>query len=196
MIHDMPTGATPLDPDEAEGLKLTHVTSREELNRWEHDNIARADAKFARRRLAAEDLLSEAFLRKLHREMFDTVWNWAGRIRTTEKNIGVAPERVAVALRDLCEDTKTWIAYATYTPDEIAARFHHRLVAIHPFPNGNGRHARFATDLLLEKALDRPRFTWGGADLARHDDPRGRYLAALRAADGGEYAPLLAFVRA
>jgi len=188
-----PEGATPIDPDEAEGLRLTHVSTREQLNLFEQENIRRgAIWAFARRR---PDILSESFMRELHRRMFGDVWTWAGAFRSSGKNIGVAREEIGIELRHLCEDTAYWIAHGTYAPDEIAARFHHRLVGIHAFANGNGRHARLITDLLLEKRLGRPRFTWGSADLERTGEVRQRYIAALQAADKGDYAPLLAFVR-
>ena len=188
-----PDGATPLDADEAEGLRLTHVTTRQELNIFEQENIRLGAAwAFARSR---PHILSEAFMRELHRRMFGHVWRWAGEFRQSDKNIGAPRETIGIALRQLCDDVRYWIEHGTYAPDEIAARFHHRLVAIHPFANGNGRHARLVTDLLLEKRLGRPRFTWGGADLEQTGVARQRYIAALQAADRGDDAPLLAFVR-
>jgi Fic-DOC domain mobile mystery protein B len=140
-------------------------------------------------------ILDEAFIRKLHQRMFDRVWKWAGRFRRTDKNIGIAKEGIGVALRDLCEDTKTQIEHGAYPPDEIACRFHHRLVSIHPFPNGNGRHARLLTDLLLEKVLHRPRFSWGGMHGIPEGDIRAEYLIALRSADNGDYRRLAEFSR-
>ncbi len=186
-------GATPLDPGESEGLILTHVTTREELNRLEQENIVEAMHWLEAAR--PKDILDEAFIRTLHRRMFGRVWKWAGKFRDSDKNIGIAKERIGVALRDLCEDTKAQIAHATYTPDEIASRFHHRLVWIHPFPNGNGRHARLLTDLLLEKVLRRPRFSWGGMSGIPEGNIRADYLAALRAADKGDYGKLAEFAR-
>lgn len=100
-----------------------------------------------------------------------------------------------MALRHLCQDATFRIAHETYGPDEIAARFHHRLVAIHPFANGNGRHARLITDLLLERTLAATRFSWGGEEIIEANDCRQQYIRALQAADRGDYAPLLAFVR-
>jgi Fic-DOC domain mobile mystery protein B len=186
-------GATPLDPDESEGLIPTHVTTREELNRLEQENIVEAMQWLATARL--KDILDEAFIRKLHRRMFGRVWKWAGQFRASDKNIGIAKERIGVALRDLCEDTKAQIAHAAYPPDEIACRFHHRLVWIHPFPNGNGRHARLLTDLVLEKVLHRPRFSWGGMSGIPEGEVRTTYLDALRAADNGDFRGLAEFVR-
>lgn len=188
-----PEGATPLDASEAEGLRLPHITDRIQLNRWEQENILAAEMKyFARKR---RDILSEAFILKLHRDMFGEVWKWAGKYRTSEKNLGVPPWEVAVKVRGLCEDARLWIDSGSDLPDVIGARFHHRLVSIHPFSNGNGRHARMCADLLLVHVLERPRFTWGRQDLIRPGEARRFYLEALRAADRRDYAPLMGFVR-
>jgi len=186
-------GATPLDPDESEGLIPTHVTTREELNRLEQENIMEAIRWLETARL--KDILNESFIRKLHQRMFGRVWEWAGQFRTTDKSIGIAKEQIGVSLHNLCEDTKAQIKHAAYPPDEIAYRFHHRLVLIHPFPNGNGRHARLFTDLLLEKTLGRPRFSWGGMRGVPEGDIRADYLDALHAADKGNFRRLAEFVR-
>ncbi len=193
MNFEYPEGATPLDPDEAEGLLLPHITNRSELDRWEQDNIAEAEAWAFRRK--QKDLLCEEFARRLHRKMYGNVWRWAGDFRRTGKNIGVECWSIGPELRNLLADVATWIEFGSYPPDEIAARFHHRLVSIHLFPNGNGRHARLMTDLLFVQVLGRPRFTWGRENLVRAGDCRQRYIGALRAADRHDYAPLLGFVR-
>lgn len=193
MNFEYPEGATPLDPDEAEGLLLPHITNRSELDRWEQDNIAEAGAWAFRRK--QKDLLSEEFARRLHRKMYGNVWRWAGDFRRTGKNIGVEWWSIGPELRNLLADVATWVESGSYSPDEIAARFHHRLVSIHLFPNGNGRHARLMTDLLLVQVLDRQRFSWGRENLVRAGDCRQRYIGALRAADRHDYGPLLEFVR-
>lgn len=193
MRMEYPEGATPLDPLEAEGLRLPHIISREQLNRWEQENILEAEVKYFSRK--HRDVLSEAFMLRLHRRMLGTVWKWAGKYRTSEKNLGVPHWEVAVKVRGLCEDAKVWIESASYPADGIAARFHHRLVSIHPFPNGNGRHARMMADLLLVNVLGSARFTWGRKDLARPGEARSRYLDALRAADRRDYSLLMDFVR-
>ncbi len=193
MIYDYPPGATPIDPDEAGGLLLPHITNRSELDRWEQDNIAEAEAWALRRK--PKDLLSADFIRKLHRRMFGNVWKWAGEFRRSGKNIGIDWRTIRPALKDLLEDAKVWIEFGSYPPDEIAARFHHRLVSIHPFANGNGRHARLMADLLLVHVLGRPRFTWGSRNLTHAGDCRQQYITALRAADRHDYRPLLEFVR-
>jgi Fic-DOC domain mobile mystery protein B len=189
----VPAGATPLDPDESAGLLPGHITTREQLDEWEAENILEGQrwaAGAARRR----DILDDAFLRELHRRMFGRTWKWAGTYRSTEKNIGVAPARIAEEVRQLLENARAQIAAKVAPIDEAAARFHHRLVWIHPFPNGNGRHARLLTDLLLATNGAGP-FTWGRGDLEHAGEARERYLAALRAADTRDFAPLLAFVR-
>lgn len=183
--------ATPLEPEERAQLIPTYITTRAQLNEAEQINITEADDwAFARKR----DALSEDFLLGLHRRMFRKVWRWAGSFRTTERNIGVDAYKIGVELRMLLDDVRFWIENATYPPDEIAVRFHHRLVWIHPFPNGNGRHARMAADLLAV-ALGRPRFTWGSASLVEAAKTRAAYVAALKAADNHDIAPLLAFAR-
>lgn len=190
---EYPPGATPIDPDEAEGLRLSHITTRSELDRWEQDNIVDAENWAFRRR--SDDLLSVNFILKLHEKMFGVVWDWAGSFRRSEKNLGIDPLSIRSSLRELLEDVKAWIEFKTYPTDEIAARFHHRLVAIHPFPNGNGRHARLLADLLLVHVLDRPRFTWGSSSLTDAEECRANYISSLRSADRHDYGPLLDFVR-
>jgi Fic-DOC domain mobile mystery protein B len=189
----VPAGATPLDPDESAGLLPGHIATREQLDEWEAENILEGQrwaAGAARRR----DVLDDAFPRELHRRMFGRTWKWAGTYRPTEKNLGIAPARIAEEVRNLLENTRAQIAGKVAPIDGIAARFHHRLVWIHPFPNGNGRHARLLTDLLLAANGAAP-FTWGRGDLEHAGETRERYLAALRAADARDLAPLLAFVR-
>lgn len=183
--------ATPLTPDERRQLIPTYITTRAQLNEAEQIGITGADSwAFTRKR----DVLGEKFLLDLHKRMFGKVWRWAGRLRTTERNIGIESCKIRTELRTLLDDERFWIDNSTYPPDEIAVRFHHRLVWIHPFPNGNGRHARMAADLLAV-SLGRPRFTWGSASLVKADETRARYIAALTAADNHDVAPLLAFAR-
>lgn len=189
----MPAGATPLDPDESAGLVPGHIATREQLDEWEAENIL-AGERWAAGAAKRREILDDAFLRELHRQMFERTWKWAGSYRASGKNIGIAPERVAEEVRKLLEDTKAQLAGKVAPTDEIAARFHHRLVSIHPFPNGNGRHARLLTDLLLAANGAEP-FPWGRGDLEHAGEARERYLAALRAADARDFAPLLAFVR-
>jgi Fic-DOC domain mobile mystery protein B len=184
-------GNTPLSPEEHEGLIPSYIALRSELNAAEQDNINEAATSANRRR---RDVLDESFLNQLHKRMFGRVWKWAGTYRQSGKNVGVDAYRIPTDLRELLDDCRYWIENETYPPDEIAARFHHRLVLIHCYPNGNGRHARLATNLLL-KSLGCEPFTWGEVSLVDESETRDRYLAALRAADEQDIAPLLAFVR-
>jgi len=188
-----PEGATPLDADDAAGLLPGHISTRGDLNAWEQANITKAADWLARRR-PSRSILTIDFARELHRRMFDGTWTWAGEFRRKETNIGVAPHDIAPSLRVLFDDVTYWIEHGTYPTDEIAARFHHRLVAIHPFPNGNGRHGRLMADALLSELKAAP-FSWGAGDLGRAGDVRGRYLSAMRRADAGDHGPLFAFVR-
>lgn len=183
--------ATPLEPEERRQLIPTYITTRAQLNEAEQINITEADGwAFSRKR----DVLTERFLLDLHKRMFGKVWRWAGTSRTTERNIGVQAYKINIEFRTLLDDVRYWIDKATYSPEEVALRFHHRLVWIHPFPNGNGRHARLAADLLA-LALGRPRFTWGSANIVVAATTRAAYVAALKAADNHDIEPLLAFAR-
>lgn len=190
-LFDADDAATPLTQDEKQGLIPSYITLRRELNEAEQLGITAAEEwAFSRKR----DVLDEIFLRRLHKRMFKDVWRWAGELRTTPRNIGVEPWNITSMLRNLIEDARYWVLHEIYPPDEIAVRFHHRLVMIHPFPNGNGRHARLAADLLLVK-LGQERFTWGRVSLVNAGETRQKYVAALRAADAHDLKPLLAFVR-
>jgi Fic-DOC domain mobile mystery protein B len=184
-------GGTELTEEEREGLIPSYITLRRELNEAEQANILEAEEwAFARKR----DPLEEQFLDNLHKRMYCHVWRWAGQHRTTGKNIGVDTYRIPTDLRQLLDDCRYWIENKTFEPDEIAARVHHRLVSIHCYPNGNGRHARLAADLLI-KSMARERFSWGGKNLVNVGETRERYITALQAADGHDIGPLLEFVR-
>ncbi len=184
-------GGTELTAEEREGLIPSYITLRSELNEAEQANILEAEEwAFARKR----DPLVEKILDALHKRMFGNVWKWAGTHRTTGKNIGVDAYRVPTDLRQLLDDCRYWSENNTYEPDEIATRFHHRLVSIHCYPNGNGRHARLATDLLL-KVMGRERFSWGARNRIDINETRKRYIVALHAADVHNIQPLLDFVR-
>jgi Fic-DOC domain mobile mystery protein B len=187
---DVP-GATALDAEERASLIPGHITTQGELNEWEQLNILQGEAWARTQR---NDILNDAFVRQVHKQMFGETWRWAGAFRTSDKNIGVDWFNVGIELKKLLDDVRYQIAHASYPPDEIAVRFHHRLVFIHPFPNGNGRHARLMADLLVER-LGQPRFTWGSRSLVDATDTRHSYIAALQAADAHDYAPLLAFAR-
>jgi len=185
--------ATPLEYEEMQGLLLTHITTRSELDRWEMDNINRAHQWLDQ--LKHQKILNKDFICLLHKKMFGDVWQWAGQFRKTNKNIGIAWVKITVELKLLCDDANAWIEFNTYKPDEFAARFHHRLVFIHPFANGNGRHARLIADLILEKLFNEQPFTWGRILLTKQGDSRSSYIKALKAADNHDYSLLMAFVR-
>jgi Fic-DOC domain mobile mystery protein B len=184
-------GHTELTEEDREGLIPTYIANRADLYEAEQRNIAIA---LFRARPPLDQILTDRYLRQLHRRMFDQVWRWAGRYRKRETNVGIDPDDIAVAVRTLVDNAKAWIEYERYEPDELAVRFHHQLVYIHPFPNGNGRHGRIATNFVLEaRGLDW--FTWGAKSGLETDALRAVYLQALRNADAGDFAPLLAFVR-
>ena len=191
MSDGLPDGATPIDPDEAEGLIPEHVTTRGELDELEEANIQEG-LEWALTK--SREVLSEEFLYELHRRMFDGVWTWAGKVRLTDKNIGVDKNTVRTEVRNLIEDARYWRDNMVYQPDELAVRFHHRLVSTHPFPNGNGRHARLMADLLVRQ-LGASAFSWGGVSLTNTSELRTAYIGALRTADEGEVGPLLEFAR-
>lgn len=191
-LFDEPNDATPLEPEEQDGLLQTWITYRSELNEAEQTNIAAGTAWAHRQR--RRDILTEAFIKQLHGRMFGDVWAWAADCRRTERNIGVDPVHIPVELRTALDDARYWVENKTYPPDEIAVRLHHRLVAIHPFPNGNGRTTRLMADLLAVRLGGDP-FTWGSVSLTDAGETRTQYIAALRAADNHDIKPLLEFAR-
>lgn len=189
-------GAIPLNPDEVEGL-LPNIRLQSELNTREEVNIvgARRWAYSPRNKQMRQGLLSIEGLVLLHRKMFEDVWKWAGILRRTEKSIGVDPYQISTHLYQLCQDVKAQVfEYQSYSLEECAIRFHHRLVQIHPFANGNGRHARLACDLLLH-LNGAAAFTWGSGKLTENGETRNVYLKALRQADRGDVMPLLSFAK-
>lgn len=190
---DYPDDATPLDPGEMEGLRYKHVTTRGELDHLEQVNIQNGLQWLARRKKI--DALDEKFIRELHKRLFGEVWKWAGEFRKTEKNLGVDPLQISVQLRSLLDDVEYWIENVTYKPKEIGIRFHHRLVHIHLFPNGNGRHARILADTLLNRVLGEEPIDWvRGVDLQSMNERRSEYITALGKADRGDYDPLFKFI--
>ncbi|HEY9241916.1 MAG TPA: mobile mystery protein B [Streptosporangiaceae bacterium] len=194
-----PDGGTPLADGERQGLLLP-VLTRSELNRAEADNINQAMTWlfFSSRRLRPESVTREAWLKLLHRRMYNQVWTWAGQYRTTDRNLGVPCWQIPIDMRDVTADARAWLADAgpaRFSADECAIRFGYRLVLVHPFPNGNGRWSRLASDALVV-ALGGHRFSWGGAELTEPGLLRRRYIAALQAADTDrDFRPLLAFAR-
>jgi Fic-DOC domain mobile mystery protein B len=192
---DQPEGATPLPEDQREGLKQSWVTTMDDLNDAEAENILAASTKWYGRRNTLDSLLDDKAVRDLHRDMLGDVWTWAGTYRLRELNIGIDPFQVPMAVRNLVEDAKDWFAENSNMDVDLAAvRFHHKLAALHPFPKGNGRHSRLLTDLLL-RAAGAPAFTWGSRDLVAASEVRTTYITALRQADGGDDKALMESVR-
>lgn len=183
-------GATPLDADEAQALIPTHIDTMGQLNEWEQANILRAEGWLFNHKRS--DVLTEAFVRRLHREMFSETWEWAGKYRATQKNIGVPAYAIVSSVKDSIDNVRHWVLHGTYSLTEAAVRLHHQMVAIHPFPNGNGRHTRMLADALLH-AHDAPKLTWGRSSLYQDGEARSTYLRALREADNGSFASLVAF---
>ncbi len=188
-------GQTPLEPEEIDDLKIKTISTREELDVFEQANIQEAVLWSLKRKYSKNKILTVEFVKTLHLKMFGHVWKWAGSFRKTNKNIGVDKFLIEQELRKLLDDCNYWIENKTFPEDEIAVRCKHRLVLIHLFPNGNGRHSRLYADILISHALNRPVFSWGGENLVRKGEARQRYLKALREADKGNIAPLLNFAR-
>ena len=190
-LHQESDDATPLAPDEREGLIPSHIVFRSELNEFEQQNILEAATwAFLRRR----DPFNDAFARNLHRRMLGKVWRWAGTYRTTNKNLGVDRSQIQSQVDQALDNARFWSNTKTYSPDEIAVRFHHALVSIHPFPNGNGRWSRLMADIAIVRSGGK-RFSWGGSSLRTDDETRRIYINALQAADNHDFGPLLAFAR-
>jgi Fic-DOC domain mobile mystery protein B len=187
------TGETPIDENEAQGLLLP-IRTQEALNRAEEQNVLRAREWAARSRLVRGALLSDATLRRINREMFGVVWKWAGTYRRSDKNIGSPWQHIPMMVRQTCLNFTERVVHEASEPDVLAVDFHHQLVSIHPFPNGNGRHARFCADRLVEN-LGGEAFPWGRSDLQAITSARGEYLDALRHADAGELQLLIEFAR-
>jgi Fic-DOC domain mobile mystery protein B len=190
-LHEQPQDATPLTAEEREGLIPAHVALRRELNELEQQNILTAATWALRRR---RNPLDERFAKGLHRRMFGEVWKWAGDYRTSDKNIGCPAWQIQTELHRVFGDVAYWIEHRTFETDEIAVRFHHGTVLVHPFANGNGRWSRLMADLLLVR-MDGKAFGWGNSALRNADDTRRAYIDALRSADRHDFAPLIAFVR-
>jgi Fic-DOC domain mobile mystery protein B len=188
-------GQTPIDEDEREGLLIEIISTKAELDEFEQKNIEEAMQWVIGRKFNSRDVFSEKFICNIHRRMFKNVWAWAGEFRKTNKNIGVDKLHISTKLKVLCDDALYWIENKTFGPDEIAVRFKHRIVSIHCFPNGNGRHSRLMGDIIIENLFGEKSFSWGAGNLSRQGDARATYLKALKAADRSDFAPLLDFAR-
>lgn len=188
-------GQTPLDEDEKDGLLIPTIATREELDEFEQQNIEDALQWILTKSFKMETILTERFVCDLHKRMYGGIWGWAGKFRKTDKNLGVDKWQIPTALKTLCEDSMYWVENEVYLPEEIAIRFKHRIVSIHCFPNGNGRHSRLMADIIISKVFKRPLFSWGTRDLVHKGDVRNLYLKGLREADNGCFQSLLKFVK-
>jgi Fic-DOC domain mobile mystery protein B len=188
-------GQTPLTEEEMKGLLIKSITTHGELNEQERLNIEQAISWTLRRKFEGNDILTEQFVRDLHKKMYSDVWRWAGYFRLSEKNIGVDYYQIAVTLKTLLDDTLYWINNKSFSSDEIAIRFKHRIVSIHCFSNGNGRHSRLMADVIIQHIFKEPVFTWSRANLVAAGEARKLYLSSLREADKGDYIDLIKFAR-
>lgn len=193
---DYYNGQTPLDEDEKEGLLIPTITTREELDEFEQLNIEKAvEYYLLRRNFKKEDILSEKFIFEVHKRMLGDVWEWAGTIRRSNKNLGVDKFQIPSRLRQLIENCRYWIENKTFPEEEIAIRFKHEIVSIHVFPNGNGRHSRLMADIMMKHIFKKAIFSWGHKDLVHQSKVRDEYIKALREADKGDMTSLIQFSR-
>lgn len=192
---DYTDGQTPLAEEEKEALKIKAITTQEELDEFEQLNIEKAVEWTIRTKLKPENILTEKFIKDLHKRMYCDVWKWAGEFRQTEKNIGISWMQIGVELKNLLDDTKYWIENKTYTPEEIAIRFKHRIVSIHCFPNGNGRHSRMMADIIIESVFGKDIFPWHQSNMVKANEIRKAYIDALKKADNGNIEPLIEFAK-
>jgi Fic-DOC domain mobile mystery protein B len=188
-------GQTPLSEEEKEGLFIKSITTHRELDEFEQMNIEKAIEWTITKKFKMEYLISEEFIKELHYKMFNDVWDWAGKFRLSEKNLGVKFHTIATSLKQLNDDCIFWIKNKTYNEDEIAIRYKHRLVNIHCFPNGNGRHSRLVADIIISQIFNKNIFTWNTANLVNKGEQRSNYLKAIREADKQNIKPLIHFAR-
>lgn len=192
---DYKDGQTPLAEEEKEALKIKAITTQGELDEFEQLNIEKAVEWTIRTKLKLENILTEKFIKDLHKRMYGDVWKWAGEFRQTEKNIGISWIQISIELKNLLDDTKYWIENKTYTPEEIAIRFKHRIVSIHCFPNGNGRHSRMMADIIIESIFGKDIFSWHQSNMVKVNEIRKAYIDALKKADNGNIDPLIEFAK-
>lgn len=188
-------GQTPLNDEEKNGLRIPSITTREELDEFEQLNIEKAIQWTFGKKIKTEQLFSEKFIKNLHKRMYGDVWKWAGTFRNSEKNIGIKSYLIAIELKQLLDDAIFWKENNTYNSEELAIRFKHRLVSIHCFANGNGRHSRLMADLIMEKLYRSKFFSWGSTNLVKATEIRSNYIQAVRKADNNDIEPLIAFAK-
>jgi len=188
-------GQTPLNEDEKQDLKIASITMQSELDEFEQLNIEKAVEWTLHFNFKTEKILAEKFIKELHKKMYGDVWKWAGKFRKTDKNIGIRWDQIGLELKKLLDDTKYWVEHKTYLPEEIAIRFKHRIVAIHCFPNGNGRHSRLMADIIIKSIFKKEVFNWHNSPMVKANETRRIYIQALREADKGDIRPLLEFAQ-
>ena len=188
-------GQTPLNEEEKDGLRIPSITTREELDEFEQLNIEKAIQWTFGKKIKTEQLFSEKFIKELHKRMYGDVWKWAGTFRTSEKNLGIKKYLIAIELKQLLDDAIFWKENSVYNPEELAIRFKHRLVSIHCFANGNGRHSRLMADLIMEKLYSNNFFSWGSTNLVKATETRSNYIQAVRKADNNDIEPLILFAK-
>ena len=188
-------GQTKLSEEELEGLKIPSISTRGELDEFEQLNIEKAIEWTLSLKMKPEQLFTEKFILNVHKKMYSDVWKWAGSFRKSEKNIGIKSYSISIELKKLLDDALYWFVNKTFSNEEIAIRFKHRIVSIHCFPNGNGRHSRLIADLIMTKLFDKPYFTWGNSNLVKASEVRETYINALQKADNQNYLPLIAFAK-
>ncbi|MBC7653548.1 MAG: mobile mystery protein B [Oligoflexus sp.] len=184
---------TLLEEEEKEGLKIKSITTQGELDEFEQLNIEKAVEWTIHANLTQEKILTEKFIKDLHKRMYGDVWKWAGKFRKTDKNIGIKWTQISLELKNLIDDTKYWMENRTYSPQEIAIRFKHKIVSIHCFPNGNGRHSRLMADIIIESIFGKEIFSWQQSNMVKPDEKRKEYISALKKADNGNIKPLITF---
>lgn len=194
LILDYFEGQTPLDPESLNGLKIKTIITQRQLNEFEQININES-LNWLNSKRKISSIISEDFIILLHKKMFGMVWNWAGKFRTSETNIGIKWTSIPLEMRMLIDDANFWMQNNSFPPEEIAIRFKHRLVSIHCFPNGNGRHSRLMADLIMQHVFSLNRFTWGSKSLLESSIQRKQYLKSLQLADEGEFNPLILFAK-
>lgn len=188
-------GQTPLNEEEKEGIKIKSITTQAELDEFEQLNIEKAVEWTVHTNLKTEKIITEKFIKDLHKKMYGDVWKWAGKFRTSEKNIGIKWTQIREELKTLLDDTKYWIENKTFLPEEISIRFKHRIVTIHCFPNGNGRHSRLMADIIIESIFRKEIFTWQSSNMVKANQTRKNYIKALKEADNGNIKPLIEFAK-
>lgn len=194
LTFDYEFGQTLISEEEKDGLLIKTISTQKELNEWEQINISKA-VEWSIGLLPSYDLLAEKFIKQLHKKMYGEVWRWAGYFRKTDKNIGVKWTQVPLELKMLLDDTRFWVDNKIYSEEEIAIRFKHRLVSIHCFPNGNGRHSRLMADIMMDKLFHAQVFSWQKTNLVYPNQIRKEYIQALKIADLGDIQPLLKFAK-